>query len=192
MMILGYFRFYIVISQIFTCINSTSTQLHTNLIMKVLLKRKSLFTFAVVLFIIILLDRRRKLQGVNTLALNYQQPIARANQVILGVNPHNNPNSEHFNWSAVVPRYPPDPIISIPKPRKGSIPKIQATFKRETSDERRKRTARLEAVRSNFTHAWRGYKTHAWLKDEVMPISGQSQDPFGGWAATLVDALGKT
>ncbi|TVY84057.1 Mannosyl-oligosaccharide 1,2-alpha-mannosidase MNS1 [Lachnellula suecica] len=43
--------------------------------------------------------------------------------------------------------------------------------------------------KGNFTHAWNGYKTHAWLRDEVMPLSGGSHDPFGGWAATLADSL---
>jgi mannosyl-oligosaccharide alpha-1,2-mannosidase len=48
---------------------------------------------------------------------------------------------------------------------------------------------RLAAIKGNFTHAWKGYKDHAWLRDEVAPLSGRSLDPFGGWAATLVDAL---
>lgn len=38
-------------------------------------------------------------------------------------------------------------------------------------------------------HAWNGYKKHAWGKDEVTPITGKHDNPFGGWAATLVDSL---
>jgi mannosyl-oligosaccharide alpha-1,2-mannosidase len=45
-------------------------------------------------------------------------------------------------------------------------------------------------VKSNFTHAWNGYKQHAWMSDELKPLSGGSHNPFGGWAATLVDTLG--
>jgi hypothetical protein len=48
---------------------------------------------------------------------------------------------------------------------------------------------RREAVRNSFIHSWQGYKDHAWLHDEVQPVSGQKANPFGGWAATLVDAL---
>lgn len=38
-------------------------------------------------------------------------------------------------------------------------------------------------------HSWEGYEKHAWLRDEVSPLSGKYKDTFGGWAATLVDAL---
>jgi mannosyl-oligosaccharide alpha-1,2-mannosidase len=31
---------------------------------------------------------------------------------------------------------------------------------------------------------------NAWLPDEVKPLAGGSQDPFGGWAATLFDSVG--
>lgn len=51
------------------------------------------------------------------------------------------------------------------------------------------RIERLAAVKESFTHAWEGYKAHAWLRDEVGPLSGISRNTFGGWAATLVDAL---
>lgn len=44
-------------------------------------------------------------------------------------------------------------------------------------------------VRESFNHSWTGYKDHAWLRDEVAPLSGKFKDTFGGWAATLVDAL---
>ena len=65
-------------------------------------------------------------------------------------------------------------------------------FKKETSDEKRVRLSRLQQVKGNFTHAWKGYVKHAWLRDEVQPISGGTLDPFGGWAATLVDSLGES
>ena len=44
-------------------------------------------------------------------------------------------------------------------------------------------------MKSTFIRAWEGYKNQAWLKDELLPISGCSRDRFGGWAATLVDSL---
>lgn len=51
------------------------------------------------------------------------------------------------------------------------------------------RETRLAAVKDSFLHSWMGYKQHAWLHDEVRPLTAKSHDPFGGWAATLVDAL---
>jgi mannosyl-oligosaccharide alpha-1,2-mannosidase len=44
-------------------------------------------------------------------------------------------------------------------------------------------------VKATFQRAWTSYKQRAWLKDELMPISGRSQNNFGGWGATLVDTL---
>lgn len=64
-------------------------------------------------------------------------------------------------------------------------------FKKETSAEKKTRVERLELIKGNFTHAWNGYKEHAWLRDEVKPISGGFEDSFGGWAASMVDSLGQ-
>ncbi len=69
-------------------------------------------------------------------------------------------------------------------------PKDPAQFKKETIAEKNVRLARLSIAKSNFTHAWKVCKEHAWLWDEVKPLSGDSQDPFGGCTATLVDSLG--
>lgn len=44
-------------------------------------------------------------------------------------------------------------------------------------------------MEESFVHVWEGYKTHAWFQDEVGPLSGDPRNWFGGWAATLVDAL---
>jgi mannosyl-oligosaccharide alpha-1,2-mannosidase len=66
---------------------------------------------------------------------------------------------------------------------------IQYAFKEETDDAKQIRTGRQQKVREAFLHAWKGYKEHGWLHDEVMPLSGGYQDPFAGWAATLVDSL---
>jgi len=51
------------------------------------------------------------------------------------------------------------------------------------------RIQRQQKIREAFFHAWNGYKDHAWLHDELMPVSGGNKDPFSGWAATLVDSL---
>jgi mannosyl-oligosaccharide alpha-1,2-mannosidase len=44
-------------------------------------------------------------------------------------------------------------------------------------------------IRSVAKKSWDGYREHAWLKDELSPVSGKFRDPFAGWGATLVDSL---
>lgn len=74
--------------------------------------------------------------------------------------------------------------------RKSQTPyKIQAKFPRESAAAKKLRLQRRGQVEDAFKHAWKGYKDHAWLHDEVMPVSGGQKDPFVGWAATLVDSL---
>ncbi|KAJ5054235.1 uncharacterized protein L3040_000515 [Drepanopeziza brunnea f. sp. 'multigermtubi'] len=66
---------------------------------------------------------------------------------------------------------------------------IQARFPVEHSVARKLRLERRSQVEDAFKHSWKGYKDHAWMHDEVMPVSGGQKDPFVGWAATLVDSL---
>lgn len=40
-----------------------------------------------------------------------------------------------------------------------------------------------------FQKSWASYRSKAWMKDALKPISGQYVDQFSGWAATLVDSL---
>uniref|UniRef100_A0A093VK55 alpha-1,2-Mannosidase n=1 Tax=Talaromyces marneffei PM1 TaxID=1077442 RepID=A0A093VK55_TALMA len=96
---------------------------------------------------------------------------------------------EPVHWHKIPERYPVKQFIEIPTGNKSPIPKIQYDFPKEKTSDRRKRLERQSAVKEAFLHAWTGYKTHAWLKDEVLPISGGYVNSFSGWAATLVDAL---
>ncbi|KAI1827858.1 glycoside hydrolase [Xylaria intraflava] len=95
-----------------------------------------------------------------------------------------------YRWERLPTRYHIDKLAELPsnKPVR-SIPRIQAPRPQEDAALRDKRTMRLAAVKESFIHSWKGYKKHAWGHDEIMPISGRSKDPFGGWAATLVDSL---
>lgn len=96
-----------------------------------------------------------------------------------------------FNWASIPLDYPvpPKSMHQLPDATGRQIPRIQHVFSKETAAEKKVRLDRLALVKSNFTHAWNGYKQHAWMSDEVRPISGGAHNPFGGWAATLVDAL---
>lgn len=98
-------------------------------------------------------------------------------------------NGEYF-WAKLPQRYPVQSTTPVPPPIPHSIPVIQHRFPPEEPTARTIRLARLNAVKGNFTHAWEGYKKYAWMSDEVAPLSGRAHNPFGGWAATLVDTLG--
>lgn len=80
-------------------------------------------------------------------------------------------------------------INRIPFYKSPSPYRIQAKFPRESAAAKQVRLQRRGQVEDAFRHAWNGYKDHAWLHDEVMPVSGGQKDPFVGWAATLVDSL---
>lgn len=49
-------------------------------------------------------------------------------------------------------------------------------------------SARQRAVVDAFRHAWKGYRTYAWGKDELLPISKTSNEWFN-LGLTLVDSL---
>ncbi|KAI1205963.1 glycoside hydrolase family 47 protein [Annulohypoxylon truncatum] len=98
--------------------------------------------------------------------------------------------SKGLKWEKRPPRYPVDKFATLPtnKPTK-QVPRVQATKPQETTAEKELRLGRLAAVEESFKHSWNGYKKYAWGHDEIKPLSGLYKNPFGGWAATLVDAL---
>ncbi|KAA1129581.1 hypothetical protein PGTUg99_030524 [Puccinia graminis f. sp. tritici] len=77
--------------------------------------------------------------------------------------------------------------------KEGELPKVQwPGFEKPGWEAPADRTIRLERqgwVRRGFQHVWEGYKARAWAHDELKPVSGSFQNPFGGWGATLVDCL---
>lgn len=95
-----------------------------------------------------------------------------------------------FRWASLKTRYPVTSFIPFPTGAAKPIPQIQHNFGRQSDAEAAKNKRRRDLVKGNFTHAWNGYKTHAWMSDEVAPLTGRAYNHFGGWAATLVDALG--
>jgi mannosyl-oligosaccharide alpha-1,2-mannosidase len=96
-----------------------------------------------------------------------------------------------IHWERQVEHFPVpmESIIQLPTGKPISMPKIQYQFSDETVMARTKREERLEKVKEEFKRAWNGYKTYAWMHDELSPVSGEYRDPFAGWAATLVDSL---
>ncbi|KAL2064638.1 hypothetical protein VTL71DRAFT_3775 [Oculimacula yallundae] len=98
-------------------------------------------------------------------------------------------NDGKVHWKKLPDRYPVTSHIPLPSGHPRKIPKIQAAPPVEDTKAKEIRLQRRAAVKESFVHSWTGYKEHAWLRDEVAPLSGQYKDTFGGWAATLVDAL---
>ncbi|RMY37474.1 hypothetical protein D0866_03250 [Hortaea werneckii] len=77
-------------------------------------------------------------------------------------------------------------FVSVPFPEKWRLPRIQHKFGFWSG---RAQLERRDKVKAAFLRCWEAYREHAWMADELMPISGQSKAHFGGWAATLVDSL---
>lgn len=98
-------------------------------------------------------------------------------------------NSGRTRWTKYPEKHPVTDYIPYPKNHPSPIPKIQYDFPEESWWARRQRLGRQKAVKEAFKHAWKGYKHHAWLRDELSPLSGGHRTSFAGWAATLVDSL---
>lgn len=95
-----------------------------------------------------------------------------------------------FDWSTAPQFFPVDSHTPLPTGRPKTIPAVQYAFPKDGSAPPSKITElRRNAVRRVFQRAWGAYKQQAWLWDEVKPVSGGGKNTFGGWAATLVDAL---
>ncbi len=94
-----------------------------------------------------------------------------------------------FIWRTLEAHYPASSIQAFPKGRPKSLPKIQKSRWSESKSERQLRLERLAVVKASATRGWASYRKHAWAKDELSPVSGKSSNRFGGWGATLVDAL---
>ncbi|KAF2664837.1 seven-hairpin glycosidase [Microthyrium microscopicum] len=100
-------------------------------------------------------------------------------------------NGPKERWTKRPEHYPvpTESIIPLPTGKGKTIPKIQHTFKKETSEAKSERQQQLATIKEAFLHAWNGYKTKAWGRDELKPVTGSARNTFNGWSATLVDAM---
>ena len=94
-----------------------------------------------------------------------------------------------FSWDKVPTRYPIQELTPLPTEKPVQLPKVQYDFPPETSQQASQRQKRQQAVKDTFKRCWNAYKKHAWMKDELAPLSGGYREGFGGWAASLVDNL---
>ncbi|KAH8724565.1 glycoside hydrolase [Phaeosphaeriaceae sp. PMI808] len=96
---------------------------------------------------------------------------------------------ESFDWAKVPIKNPVESTIPLPTGAPTRLPQIQFDFPKEDATTKNIRETRREEVRKQFLKCWRNYRSYAWMHDEIRPISGEVTDHFGGWAATLIDAL---
>ena len=83
-------------------------------------------------------------------------------------------------------------MMGQPRGRPVKIPQIQYAFPKKSAlsnEMQRLVRERKSAIKKVFERSWQGYRNHAWLRDELAPLSGTSRNHYGGWAGTLVDSL---
>jgi len=96
---------------------------------------------------------------------------------------------KNFQWRTVPTNYPVTSFTPLPTDKPLKLPKVQHDFTVENQEQSKKRKDRQAAVRKTFERAWRAYRQHAWMKDELAPLTGGTKNGFGGWGASLVDNL---
>lgn len=96
-------------------------------------------------------------------------------------------DSNKFDWAQRQQRYPVERFAPLPAVSGQRLPQVQYAFnKTESRANARERKQRLAQVKSAMARSWAAYRKHAWLSDEVKPITGGKKNNFGGWAATYV------
>jgi len=99
------------------------------------------------------------------------------------------PADKKFQWRTVPTNYPVTSLTPLPTDKPLNLPKIQYDFSTENQEHAKKRRERQAEVRRTFQRSWEAYRSHAWMQDELAPISGGTKNGFGGWGASLVDNL---
>lgn len=95
-----------------------------------------------------------------------------------------------FEWDKVPIKNKVESLLPMPTGDALRLPRIQFDFpKEEDATAKKIRETRREEVKKQFYKCWKSYRSWAWMHDEIRPISGDVTDHFGGWAATLIDAL---
>ncbi|KAK1837208.1 glycoside hydrolase [Podospora conica] len=98
-----------------------------------------------------------------------------------------------FDWSTRSLSHPVDPASIVPFPAgpPRALLRVQHQFFPSDFDAAFNKTQRerRNAVRDVAKKSWDAYRTYAWGRDEVRPLSLRGDDTFAGWGATLVDSL---
>ncbi len=101
--------------------------------------------------------------------------------------------SSDYDWAGFSFTHPwgPSDLVQLPAGESKPLRQIQFAFQSGTpaASGSAKLKQRRDAVRAAFVKSWTSYKEHAWMWDELAPLSGSRKNTFGGLGATLVDAL---
>ncbi|KAM7218007.1 endoplasmic reticulum mannosyl-oligosaccharide 1,2-alpha-mannosidase [Rhypophila decipiens] len=94
-----------------------------------------------------------------------------------------------FNWTSFPPFQAMPIIHHLPKSTSSSklLPVQHTSF--ESYVHSQETISRQKAVKDAFLRSWDAYKSHAWLADELSPVSGRPKKTFAGLSATLIDPL---
>lgn len=92
-----------------------------------------------------------------------------------------------YDWGKAKVYHPVTDMKKLPQGKPVAFPKVQLRKKSGRPDATT--AARKQAVKHAAVKSWEAYKTHAWTKDQLMPLSGKGLETFSGWSAQLVDAL---
>ncbi|KAG7107773.1 hypothetical protein HYQ44_013043 [Verticillium longisporum] len=94
-----------------------------------------------------------------------------------------------FDWSSVKFAHVPPPLDPPAPPlqtrRSPKMPCIQHVFTDDDDDEETQaaamlRESRRRKVRDVLARDWQSYRAHAWLQDDLNPVSGTGKDQFSG------------
>ncbi|KAK0704802.1 family 47 glycoside hydrolase [Lasiosphaeris hirsuta] len=96
-----------------------------------------------------------------------------------------------YDWSKQQLRHPiaESDMSRPPQGPPKNLQRVQYQFQRAAFVPDATAKSRRDAVRDAFLRCWKSYTEHALPHDELMPVSLIGKDTFGGWAATMVDAL---
>lgn len=124
------------------------------------------------------------------LSFPYEDPgSAPLNNGSQGQQPLKGNKYKSFNWAKVPFQNRIESLTPLPTGEPKALPRIQFEFGAEDATAKNIRESRREEVKKQFLKCWKNYRAYAWMHDEIKPISGQVNNHFGGWAATLIDAL---
>ncbi|KAK3994820.1 glycoside hydrolase [Cladorrhinum sp. PSN332] len=155
-------------------------------------RRKNwVLVFTALIFFLVYSYRRLDRDGARIAAINGQQPghFAGKNTDTTHQQHPDKGGSSRSRWSRLKTRNPVNDMRKLPTGTPLALPRVQKSFGPESSTERELRVNRQTAVRDAMKRCWESYRKHAWMADELTPVTGGKRDVFGGWGATLVDSL---
>lgn len=95
-----------------------------------------------------------------------------------------------FDWGGLRLQHPQASVRQMPAGDPVDLPKVQHDFtKSQDSEDRELIQARKDTVLQAFRRSWAAYRKYAWTWDELMPVSGRGKNTFGGFSASLIDAM---